>query len=364
MKVIRTIVLMLALSSCANHPDDHVPVIVPSDVEPRVVSDLSELIDSMTYIPLEINDDCVLGDVQTACMCDDRIVVNDTKGLYVFSNNGKFLFQVGRKGRGPSEHMGIGVFYYNEFSREFGILSVGSNALLIYDDFGTFKRSYTLDSVEKFSYAMPISESSVLVAYSLRNEYRPFKSQVSVMTFGEGDTVLFQEWVPNLAVSTGYSEYSPLRSPLAEYDGRFYAASPFSNDLSICSPDNEPDMLRFGLTDKLIGGKMLEDADIHDFWGWLQSARSGGMSAGITALFADEKYIYAEINNEYILITDTKDAVTIALPLIQDKNYYMSLGGLGFKSSMGVITDFNEDGILKNPTVYYSDFKEGILTSK
>ena len=26
--------------------------------------------------------------------------------------------------------------------------------------------------------------------------------------------------------------------------------------------------------------------------------------------------------------------------------------------------DFNEDGILKNPTVYYSDFKEGILTSK
>lgn len=357
-------ILILILMSCSTPAEKQASLIVPSDAEPRVLSDLSELIDSMTYIPLEINDDCVLGHVQTARMCDDRILVKDDKGLFVFNRDGKFLFQVGRNGRGPSEHLGIQTFYYNEFSKEFGILSSGSTALLIYDDIGTFKRSYKLDYVEMFSYAMPISESSVLVAYSLRNEYRPFKSQVSVMTFGEGDTVLFQEWVPNLAVSTGYSEYSPLRSPLAEYDGRFYAASPFSNDLSICSPDNEPDMLRFGLTDKLIGGKMLEDADIHDFWGWLQSARSGGRSAGITALFADEKYIYAEINNEYILITDTKDAVTIALPLIQDKNYYMSLGGLGFKSSMGVITDFNEDGILKNPTVYYSDFKEGILTSK
>lgn len=354
-------ILTLILISCSIPAEKQVAVIIPSNAEPKVLSDFSELIDSITYIPLEIKDNCVLGRVETASLYDDRIVVKDEKGLFVFSRDGRFMFQVGRKGRGPSEHLGIHAFYYNEFSREFGILSAGSNVLLIYDDEGTFRRSYTLEYEEKFSHALPISESSVLVAYSLRNEYRPFKSQVSVMTLGEGGIVSFQEYVPNLNVSTGNYEYSPLRSPLVEYNDQIYIASPFSNDLTICSPEKETKMLRLDVPDKIIGEKMLEDAYNRDFYGWLHTVRSSGMSVGITALFADEKYIYAEINNEYILITDTKDAITIALPLVQDKNYYMSLSGLGFKSSMGVITDFNEGEVLKNPTLYYSHFNEDLI---
>ena len=67
--------------SCSTPAEKQASLIVPSDAEPRVLSDLSELIDSMTYIPLEINDDCVLGHVQTARMCDDRILVKDDKGF-------------------------------------------------------------------------------------------------------------------------------------------------------------------------------------------------------------------------------------------------------------------------------------------
>ena len=55
-------ILLLILMSCSTPAEKQASLIVPSDAEPRVLSDLSELIDSMTYIPLEINDDCVLGD--------------------------------------------------------------------------------------------------------------------------------------------------------------------------------------------------------------------------------------------------------------------------------------------------------------
>ena len=39
--------------SCSTPAEKQASLIVPSDAEPRVLSDLSELIDSMTYIPLE-----------------------------------------------------------------------------------------------------------------------------------------------------------------------------------------------------------------------------------------------------------------------------------------------------------------------
>lgn len=59
------------------------------------------------YIPLELTENSQIGFVAQVIWRDDRIYVLDSfvaNALFVFDTKGKFLFQIGRKGKGPGEY--------------------------------------------------------------------------------------------------------------------------------------------------------------------------------------------------------------------------------------------------------------------
>jgi hypothetical protein len=69
---------------------------------------LSELVESIEYIPLETTDKCLLGSISNFDISDNYILVlcRKTNGCYLFSRKtGKFLSTIGRRGEGPGEYL-------------------------------------------------------------------------------------------------------------------------------------------------------------------------------------------------------------------------------------------------------------------
>ncbi|MDE6116355.1 MAG: 6-bladed beta-propeller [Duncaniella sp.] len=66
---------------------------------------LSQFIDSITYVTLELNDSLVFGRIKNVSFNDSTIVVLDnlTNEVTQFTHEGKFIRRIGSKGRGPGE---------------------------------------------------------------------------------------------------------------------------------------------------------------------------------------------------------------------------------------------------------------------
>ncbi len=72
------------------------------------------LIDTINYVPLETNNDCIFGTIDKLCIIRDTIYILDkknTRAIYAFSINGKFLYKISKHGKGPGEYYEIENFY-------------------------------------------------------------------------------------------------------------------------------------------------------------------------------------------------------------------------------------------------------------
>lgn len=110
------LLLILFLSACENNQQKMTENIFEVNT-PNLLSDvshelmLSELADSVWYIPLETADNVLLGDLaEVSCKyTEDTFYIYDTQqgSIYVFSANGKFRNKIGKIGQGADE---IGYF--------------------------------------------------------------------------------------------------------------------------------------------------------------------------------------------------------------------------------------------------------------
>lgn len=79
---------------------------------------LSEIVDSIRYVPLETTDLSIFGSVDKLIVTDKgEYLIADkeiTSALYLFDADGRFLKKIGNKGEGPEEYIGLeDVTYYN-----------------------------------------------------------------------------------------------------------------------------------------------------------------------------------------------------------------------------------------------------------
>lgn len=65
------------------------------------------LIDDISFIKLETNDDCVIGDIHQVLCTDNYIFILDffsTNAVYCFDKQGNYIRQIGKKGQDPGEY--------------------------------------------------------------------------------------------------------------------------------------------------------------------------------------------------------------------------------------------------------------------
>ena len=109
------------------------------------VVNLSSLVDTVSYIPLETNNRCLLsGDNFQILFFKESIFIRDNKALYQFSNSGKFIRKIGRNGRGPGEYGKVLNFAIVPDIKEIFIVPHPYQEILVFDlDTGEYKRSFT-----------------------------------------------------------------------------------------------------------------------------------------------------------------------------------------------------------------------------
>lgn len=102
---------------------------------------LDELIDSIYYIKLETSDLVSLEAIDKVLFIEDKIVVYDKKkkrGLYLFSDKGKFLTRIGNFGKGPKEYLGINDVAINKTKKNIVLLDDYGKSIIYYDFNGKF----------------------------------------------------------------------------------------------------------------------------------------------------------------------------------------------------------------------------------
>ena len=66
----------------------------------------TDIVEKYKYVKLETNDSCLIGDVKQLLIHESKIYVL-SDGVFCFNMDGKFLFSISQKGRGPGEFLKI-----------------------------------------------------------------------------------------------------------------------------------------------------------------------------------------------------------------------------------------------------------------
>ncbi|MCD8165906.1 MAG: 6-bladed beta-propeller, partial [Bacteroides sp.] len=122
----------------------------------------SEFVDSITYIPLETNEECLIGKVKDIRITDSAIFILDEKlnRICMFDKAGQYIGKLDKEGNGPGEYGVLRQFYVHERKDRIYLNDYGARRLLIYDMQGNFKEQISLD--------FPVEDFVVLQSGNLR----------------------------------------------------------------------------------------------------------------------------------------------------------------------------------------------------
>ncbi len=86
----------------------------PNDVEDEI--NLSEIADSVKYIKLQTDSNCVMGRLHSIFIKNKYIYAWDIsqQTLFVFDKSGRFISKLDKQGRGPDEYLHIGAVFIDE----------------------------------------------------------------------------------------------------------------------------------------------------------------------------------------------------------------------------------------------------------
>ena len=106
---------------------------------------LSDIIDSIMYIPLETNENCMLGTIRGYFICSENYILfdNTDNKKYLFSRSGKYIAQIGNVGPGPEEYLyyGSDIAHIDEKNSQVIIVTSHPRRLMYYDFNGNFLES-------------------------------------------------------------------------------------------------------------------------------------------------------------------------------------------------------------------------------
>lgn len=108
----------------------------------------SSFIDSISYIPLQTTDSCLIGQIKDVIIRDNMIFVHDKQlhTIWIFDNEGNYKSNISRKGSGPEEYATLNKITYNNVNKQITILDIWTQSILTYDLSGHFIKRIKLDT--------------------------------------------------------------------------------------------------------------------------------------------------------------------------------------------------------------------------
>lgn len=142
--------ILLILTTSHSRKDQPVQRLITVDalygtlkIDPDKVStiNLSTFADSIWMVPLESTPNCIFS-LASKILIDDGLMFiadyQDSEALFCFSKQGKFIFKIDRKGRGPGEYISLTDFTLDKTKNRIIIADRESQSLLLFDYEGRY----------------------------------------------------------------------------------------------------------------------------------------------------------------------------------------------------------------------------------
>lgn len=129
------VAFLIFISAVSCSKDNAKEICAEIDFSTESSVNASELLD-VSFVKLETNDNCVLGGVSQCCKIDTCILILDnmmSRALYLFSDNGRFIRQIGVRGNGPCEYVRPFSFSVNEENHTLSVIDIGAQKVLVYN---------------------------------------------------------------------------------------------------------------------------------------------------------------------------------------------------------------------------------------
>ncbi|SDT52155.1 6-bladed beta-propeller protein [Mucilaginibacter mallensis] len=97
---------------------------------------ISTLVDSISYTPLETNDNCLIGDIDKMFYDGRRIIILDKRkaqSVFIFEKTGKFHAKINFLGKGPGKYAGIEDVAVDYRTGNIILLDLSDNKIITYD---------------------------------------------------------------------------------------------------------------------------------------------------------------------------------------------------------------------------------------
>lgn len=124
--------------------------------EPTDYYDFFCVFDSLT--PIRLSNDSVNGlitFIEDIHIDGDLIFIRDVNTVHVFDMEGRFIRNIGRKGRGRGEYLGLMDFDLNRPRKELTIYDQGAHRFLVYDYEGNFLRQFEYEYIVREFATLP-----------------------------------------------------------------------------------------------------------------------------------------------------------------------------------------------------------------
>lgn len=149
--------LLVGCNSKKETPENQIDL---SDIQQKL--EVSSIIDSIIYVPLESKEECLMGNVSKIIYRNGTFFLGDLrfgKSVLAFDEEGKFKYKLHKEGYAPGEYEQPIDFVINE-ENEIVILDAGIRKIVRYDLNGKFIKEYPLsftafsfEQINKNSYA-------------------------------------------------------------------------------------------------------------------------------------------------------------------------------------------------------------------
>lgn len=269
--------------------------------------------EEMSFIKLETNEKCLLGDIKKIKIADSLLFISDTNNkLFVFDFSGRFLNEIGFIGQGPDGLLNLSNFYVDTESKRVGIYDVLKQQVFQYDYEGNLmQKTITKDSFSSgINKLYCISKNKFMASMSLWKIAKASKYNFELYAIEEDSCSLLKSYCPfgfkpnenisllwsQVAVNTNGVFFTPLFSNIIyslNKKGEKTKEYVFKGDAK--SVDNYPDK-----------------NDFKNYHEGVKIMEGRGYDRGISDLYATETHILfhytsRKSNKYYTILWDMKN---------------------------------------------------------